>query len=1242
LKHLFFILFLFSIQSTPLIAQGEYNNWCFGAGNRVDFNSGSPVASTSSINSINSSSTISDKNGNLLFYVQEDTVWSANGNMMTNGFNLLAYGKQSTNILPFPCNDSLYYIFTYSYNSNNLYYSVVNINSYGGLGMVIQKNIFLDSNIVTGFAMTRHGNNLDYWITYQHLNTNIFSSRIISSLGVGLPIQSQLGPIKSNVNFNGSLKFSPNGEYLVNCSISNQLIEYYEFDNNTGILSSNHSLILPTGYPQSNTALFSQFSPDLSKLYITGFWYILQYDFSSGVPSIINNSANYIIPPNVTPNSFIDIALAPDNKIYISRSINSYLGVINQPNNLGPACNFVNNGLNTLGQSRLGFPTMLANLFVQREVFTDSLFCQYDTINLYLSDTNYIDSLVWDFGDPNSGSANTSIDVVPLHVFNTYGVYPIKVIVYSGCVNDTIHDTIRINPTAIAHLGNDTIMCEGDSMQLLFNDTSFNYLWNTGDTTMSIQILNSDTFSIAISSICGVDYDTIIIDSIIPALVNFPNDTLICEGDSIFLDATVQNGTYLWSTGDTVSSLWANNPGGTFWATTTNICRSDSDTIVVNYTHSPNINLGNDSLLCNGSSFVLDGWDTLSNFIWSTGDTLSTIIADTTGFYFVLTSNLCGADSDSIQLWFIDSPTVSLGVDTILCPNSTVILQDTSSVLASYIWNNGSWQDSTLVTNAGLYSLTVTNICGVASDTIVVDFDTIPMVNLGSDTVICNGDSVLLSAAFSHSMYLWNTGSIDSVLTATTQGTYWASATNICGSDTDSVYINVDSVLVVDLGLDTILCLGTSYTLVSTTIVTGGIPDSFLWSTGNTTDSIYINSAGIYQLTVTNVCGSFDDTIEVFYDNSPITNLGPDSTYCLNSLVNLNAYWSRANYLWNTADTTSGITANFSGNYSVMVTNLCGFDGDTVMIKYDIPIAFNLGSDTALCAGDSILLSAPAHNATWLWNNATIDSTLLVNNAGNFYVTALNQCGMFSDSIKVILETTPVINPAIYDTTLCEEEILNIVVAKNNATSISWLNGSNNYAQSFDTTGWYSYSLQNICGTTSDTFRLEIQYPADAFLGDDTVICYGEQIVKSFDYSNHAYLWNNGLTDSIQIITTTGIYGITIFTPANCESYDEFEVTECGAQLFIPNAFTPGNGDQHNNTFKVQGVGIRKYHIAIYDRWGMLVFESFDLDNSWSGSSAGSATAPLAPSGVYTYKIWYNTGESSESIIRVGSVTLLR
>ena len=127
-----------------LIGQGEYNQWRFGYGSGLDFNSGSPIVVQSSIQSPESAASVSDCSGQLLFYTDGETVWSWNNSMMDGGFDLRGVAgvypsSQGAVIVKRPNSSSIYFIFTASdiYGVN---YSVVNMAANGGLGKVIQKN----------------------------------------------------------------------------------------------------------------------------------------------------------------------------------------------------------------------------------------------------------------------------------------------------------------------------------------------------------------------------------------------------------------------------------------------------------------------------------------------------------------------------------------------------------------------------------------------------------------------------------------------------------------------------------------------------------------------------------------------------------------------------------------------------------------------------------------------------------------------------------------------------------------------------------------------------------------------------------------------------------------------------------------------------------------------------------------------------------------------------------------------
>jgi hypothetical protein len=200
----------------------------------------------------------------------------------------------------------------------------------------------------------------------------------------------------------------------------------------------------------------------------------------------------------------------------------------------------------------------------------------------------------------------------------------------------------------------------------------------------------------------------------------------------------------------------------------------------------------------------------------------------------------------------------------------------------------------------------------------------------------------------------------------------------------------------VNLGGQATLCSGNSLTLNATN--TGS---TYLWSTGATSPTISVNSAGTYQVAVTNSCGTTTDAIIVQIKNSPVVNLGPDATICLNSALQLNAGNSDATYLWSTGATTAAISVVTPGTYSATVTNACGSNTDSITISNKPQISVNLGVNLGLCQGKSIVLNAANAGATYLWNTGATTQSITVTTPGNYTVGVNNGCGTVSDQISI-------------------------------------------------------------------------------------------------------------------------------------------------------------------------------------------------------------------------------------------------
>jgi len=364
-------LLLFLLLALTASAQRRDNTWCFGDSIKINFNGGHlNLQGMGSSNSIEQNSSISDSNGNLLFYVGannydfsiSDVIWNKNDQIMQNGDSL--YGDVTfTNgsiIIPFIGDSDYYYVMTIGaipFTSNlYLYYSVVNMNLNGGLGAVTLKNKVAIgvTQMTEKLAAVKHANGKDWWILTHLASSNLFYELLIDSAGLNQP-DSQL--IGTNSYFNpyggitGQMVFSPDGSKLAAVSIG--IVDLFDFDRCTGLLSNWKSLAA------SDTMQYygCSFSPNGTKLYVST-WNeaanpdtvrLLQFDLTAAdVKASLVNIFNYYSDSL----ELGQLRLSPDGKIYMSASYgisfpnqyysfyNMNLSVINAPDSTGLTCNF--------------------------------------------------------------------------------------------------------------------------------------------------------------------------------------------------------------------------------------------------------------------------------------------------------------------------------------------------------------------------------------------------------------------------------------------------------------------------------------------------------------------------------------------------------------------------------------------------------------------------------------------------------------------------------------------------------------------------------------------------------------------------------------------------------------------------------------------------------------------------------------------------------------------------------------
>ncbi len=380
----------------------EASIWFFGekAGLHFNLNTNSiNVLKNGKLNTREGSTSISDSNGRLLFYTDGHTVWNRNHSRMSGGWNLSGdiSNTQPALIVPKPDDLNLYYIFTTSI-SNGLDYAIVDMSKDNGLGAVINQDINLlpfSTQMIS--AVAKDCAEKSIWVTVFSngmLHTFDINSSGTNSTYLDFPMNYNSGIDQINPNF-GYLKFSPDGTKLV-CSTRSNGIYIFDFDKSSGVVSNEKKLKFnPSGSSYSSHGI--EFSPDSQILYISMFndyvsqndensddpknyfASLLQFDLSSAITIPPNPLSPVLLPPTIiAPQYEVEnekqsfrggLQLATDGKIYraISNTYNqgtTFLGVINNPNEFGPACNYQDKAINLSPNiSGIATPTFIQTFF---------------------------------------------------------------------------------------------------------------------------------------------------------------------------------------------------------------------------------------------------------------------------------------------------------------------------------------------------------------------------------------------------------------------------------------------------------------------------------------------------------------------------------------------------------------------------------------------------------------------------------------------------------------------------------------------------------------------------------------------------------------------------------------------------------------------------------------------------------------------------------------------------------------
>ncbi len=541
----------------------------------------------------------------------------------------------------------------------------------------------------------------------------------------------------------------------------------------------------------------------------------------------------------------------------------------------------------------------------------------------------------------------------------------------------------------------------------------------------------------------------------------------------------------------------------------------------------------------------------------------------------------------------------------------------------------------------------------VTTDTVRIDIGNFPYTLVGTPDSICAGDTAHLVFTGNGSTYNWTPAASLSSATvsspyaspsATT--TYRVIATDSLGCGiTDTVVVHVKTHLPITLGSDTIICPADSLILSPS----GGPYISYLWSRGDTVSTI---STGVQAQNTQNYFVRINDGT-CFYNSDTIivskrvlsqivVQPSGDTAVCVGDSIHISGDPGYQSYLWSSGDTTQLLTINTAGNYSYIAidSNGCVLQSqDTAFVlSLQHPSALiNTTADTICIGQTTAILSATADSSiVHIWNPGNvIADTLVVSNAGTYYLLANNKGCSSNDSVIISAVQPPVLDLGA-DQNLCACDTVVSLTSDVVGNHYAWSTSDSTRSIAVRQQGTYSLTVTDLNGcSANDVVTLAFHcLTVDATVADPATatVFAGRNAVldaNTADYSStFTYLWTPpvSLQDStneqahVQQAQTTTTYWVKVTDQINgCVAYDSTILTVVPPGVPpMPNAFSP-NGDGLNDTYGpaipqgLQGV-YTIVQMRIYNRWGQLVFNT---NTPWDGNFNGTPQ----PADTYVYYI---------------------
>jgi hypothetical protein len=735
----------------------------------------------------------------------------------------------------------------------------------------------------------------------------------------------------------------------------------------------------------------------------------------------------------------------------------------------------------------------------------------------------------------------------------------------NGCVN-TDEITVIVNDLPVVFAGNDVSICLGEAVTLNGSGAS-SYLWSPA-------IQNGIAFNPTVTAFYGLtgtdvngcqNFDDLLITvNSIPS-VNAGSDFSICQGGQTTLSGSGATN-YSWNNGVQNGVSFSPTATTTFTVTGTDVNGCiNTDEILLTVFPIALISQGvlNEPTACSAmdANVTILG-NASGTLVWSGSSTGSingslplTIGNLGAGSYMIsfLDGNFCTSNNLSLLISDpgVTTPTITASNNTTFCSGGTVDL--ISSESSGITWSNGETSSSISVSTSGVYSVTYNEgACSATSNFISVTVIPEPTTLLigSNNPSVCSGNDGTIDVETSTNGTLSWTGTSSgsfSVVDATTSisglsaGNYTIDFSDgSCTATTLNVQLSDPSTTnpIITADNNTTFCSGGSVNLTVT------VADSYLWSTGETTQTITVSTTNdVSVTTIISGCSAASQPVSILVNDNPQIDAGVNQSICLNQMTTLTASGG-VSYSWDNGIVDGvAFTPTTTMTYTVIGTdgNGCS-DTDQVQVQVKNLPNVNAGSNQTKCMGQTATLNGTGPNG--VWDNDIVNGVAFTPTSTTTYTftsTGANGCSN-SDQVLIIVNDLPTVSAG-SDQTVCQDATVTLL--GQGADSYSWDNGvSNNVA--FVATNTTTYTVigtdANGC-TNTDQIVLSVNALPSVNAGADVVICIGETATLSGNGANN-YTWNNGVQNGVSFNPTTSTTYIVTGTDANgCVNTDNVLVS---------------------------------------------------------------------------------------------------